>query len=90
MSIEFITGTIAVVAMLGTIFTKYITTVRILRLRETLLEEEAGVRNLRGQLKVVQNEKGVADRQEKTLAEQKERLEKRLPRLQEELKKLKS
>ncbi len=90
MSIEFITGAIAVATMLGTVFTKYITTVRILRLRETLLECEGEVRNLRGHLKVLQNERGVSERQEKTLSDQKQRLEKRLPRLQEELRKLKA
>lgn len=88
MSFELVIFTAAVVLMLGTVLTKYLTTIRLVRHRDRLREIEAEVSEKRGRLKGVQNEKAVVESNEKTLNAQKDRLEKRIPNLRKELDKL--
>ncbi len=88
MSFELVLGIVTVATMLSTILTKYISTILLVRRRERLHGVEAELRDLQSRLKVVDNEKAVAERNAKSLTTQKERLEKRVPKLQKELKAL--
>lgn len=88
MSVELVTGLVLVVAMLASVFVKYLTTVRIVRVRERLASVESEVRTLRSRLKTVTNEKIIAQGKERNVTRQKDRLEKRIPKLDKELKDL--
>lgn len=80
---------IFIVASLGsTILVKYLTTVRLIRLREQLLDVEGELRLLRGKVKQAENQKQVikkelrqAQRQQKTLEKQKKKAESELGNL---------
>ena len=88
MSVELVTGLVLVVAMLASVLVKYLTTVRIVRVRERLASVESEVRTLRSRLKTVTNEKIIAQGKERNVTRQKDRLEKRIPKLDKELKDL--
>ena len=88
MSVELITGLVLVAAMLGTVLVKYLTTVRIVRVRERLAEVESEVRGLRSRLKTIMNEMIIAQEKERNVTRQKDRLEKRIPNLEKEIKSL--
>jgi len=88
MSVELVTGLVLVVAMLASVLVKYLTTVRIVRVRERLASVESEVRTLRSRLKTVMNEKIIAQGKERNVTRQKDRLEKRIPKLDKELKDL--
>ena len=86
MGVELTLGTVMVVAMLSTLLTKYLSTVLLVRRRERLHRIEAELRDLQGRLKAVENEKAVAERNAKAFTSQQERLKKRIPKLQQQLK----
>ena len=88
MTVELLLGLVTVAAMLGTVATKYIATVLVTRRRERLHDTEVQLIQLQNRLKVVQNEKAVADSNEKNVNTQKERLERQVPNLQKQLKDL--
>ena len=85
MSVELAVGLVAVVAMLGTVATKYIATVLLVRRRERLHETESQLSGLKDRLKTVSNERAVAESNEKNLNAQKERLERQVPNLEKQL-----
>ena len=85
MSIELISGLTMLGLMIGTVLTKYVSTILTVRNRKRLVDTEQELRNARGHLKGVQNEQAVAQKNEKSLTSKKERLEKRLPALKKEL-----
>ena len=85
MGMQTIAGAVLIMALLITLAVKYATTVRLVRLRERLVESEAAVRGLRTQLKGMENERAVSDSQEKSLSGQKKQLEKQIVGLQKEL-----
>ena len=85
MSIEMMSGLAMVVLMMGTVLTKYVSTVMLARNRKNLLRSEAELRDVRSRLKAVQNEESVAKKNEKSFSNKKNRLEKQLPTLQKEL-----
>ena len=85
MSIELVTGITMLCLMLGTVLTKYLSAVILVRNRKRLVETEQELRDARARLKGVQNEQAVAQKNEKSLTSKKERLEKRLPALKKEL-----
>ena len=90
MSVELIGLMVAVVLTLVTLLTKYLTTIRLVRLHEKLHRAEVELHQLKGTLKGVENEKAVAESNEKNLNSQKERMEKRLPTLRKEVERLSS
>ena len=90
MSIDMIMGIVMVVLMMLTILTKYISTVLLVRLRKHLGVAEGELRDARSRLKAMQNEQAVAEKNEKQFSSKKERLEKQLPLLKQELEKLRS
>ena len=81
-------GISMVLVMLGAILAKYITAVHLVRLRERLARDEAELRTTRAQLQVVETERSIVQRQEKTMSNQKTRLEKRIQNHQDELRKI--
>ncbi len=88
MSVELVTGLVLVVAMLASVLVKYLTTIRVVRVRERLASVESEVRTLRSHLKTVTNEKIIAQGKERNVTRRKDRLEKRIPKLDKELKDL--
>ena len=77
-----------VILMLLTVATKYISTILTVRQRNRLHEVTAELASKRTRLKVIENEKAVAEGNEKSLTSQKSRLEKRIPTLRKELESL--
>ncbi len=74
-----------VVALGSTVLVKYATTVRTIRLRETLIEVESELRTERGKLKAAQNQKEVLTRELKKAQRQKKSLDKKSKHYEEEL-----
>ncbi|MDA0744885.1 MAG: hypothetical protein O2954_00055 [bacterium] len=85
MSFELITFLVCLACLFSTLAAKYLVTVRTFRFRERLHAAEAGVVDLRKQLKVIDNDHAVLLNKEKSLTNQKTRLEKRIPGLRKEL-----
>ena len=75
--------------LVAAVLAKYLTSVRALRLKESLLETEAEARSTRGRLKASENEKGIADRNARSLERQRSLLDKKLKLCQGELEALK-
>jgi hypothetical protein len=71
--------------LVAAVLAKYLTSVRTLRLKESLMETEAEARATRGRLKATENEKGIADRNAKGLERQRSLLDKKLKLCQGEL-----
>ena len=88
MTVELAVGLVTVVAMLGTVATKYVATVLLVRRRERLHETESQLSQLKDRLKGVSNERAVAESNEKNLNAQKERLERQVPNLERQLRDL--
>lgn len=88
MSVEITSAVIMVSLMFCTMAAKYLTATRLLRHRDRLSQTESEVRGLRGQLKVVEHERDLVERQENALNRKKTRLEKRIPDLVQQLQKL--
>ena len=90
MSVEMTCAIVMVALMFGTMAAKYLTSTRLIRLRDRLAQAESEVRAQRGQLRTVENERDAVLRQENSLNRKKTRLEKRIPDLVQQLKKLNS
>lgn len=90
MSVEMVGLMVSVVLMLLTLLTKYLTTVHLVRLKDRLHRAGVELSQLKGKLKGVENEKAVAESNERRLNSQKERMEKRLPTLRKEVERLSS
>ncbi len=82
---EVTAGIVMLVAMAGAVLSKYLTTLRTFRLREHILQAEADVRNIRGKLKAMENERAIAERNAKTMERQRNVLEKQITNLKQEL-----
>ncbi len=78
-------GIFIVIALGSTVLVKYRTTVRTIRLRETLIEVETELRTHRGKLKAAQNQKNVLNREVKQAQRQKKALDKKNKHHQDEL-----
>ena len=85
---EIFTGSIMVLALMGTVIAKVMTTRMKVRLRNNVVKSEAELRNVRGQLKSLEAENAIVQRKERTLSKQKERLETRIVNHAKELKKI--
>ena len=85
MSIELLSGLTMILLMMGTVLCKYISTVLLVRHRRQLLNAETELREVRGRVKIAQNEESVASSNEKSFNSRKDRLEKQLPALKKEL-----
>ena len=90
MSIEMIALGVTAVLMMMTLLVNYLTTIRLVRLRDKLRRVETELSQQRGRLKGVENEKAVAESNERSLNSQKERMDKRLPTLRKEVERLSS
>ena len=82
---ELVAGIIMILAMVSTILSKYLTSARIIRLREAVVEAEVDVRAIRGRLKALENERAVAERNTKAIEKQKGLMEKQIANLEKEL-----
>lgn len=89
MSVEMTLAIVMVATMLGTLLVKYVTSLRTVRLREHLLAAEAELRHLRSQLKSIENERSISERNVSQLERKKERVEKQIERHKKELSELK-
>ncbi len=87
MSLESIAGIVMVIALMGTVLSKYLCAVRESRLREHLANAESDVRKIRGELKLEEAEFAIVQRKESSLNKQVERLEKRIENNKKEIKK---
>lgn len=77
---------IFIIGALGsTVLVKYLTTVRIIRLREQLLEFEGTLRTVRGKVKQAENQKMIIKRELRQAQRQKKALEKRTKAAESEL-----
>ena len=86
---EIFTGIFMVLALMGTVIAKVMTTKMKVRLRNNVVKSEAELRNVRGQLKSLEAENAIIQRKERTLSKQKERLETRIVNHTKEWKKIK-
>ena len=77
-----------VVLMILTVGTKYISTIVLMRHGERLHIVAVELAALRARLKIVDNEKAIAQGNEKNLNNQKDQLEKRIPALKKQVKSL--
>ena len=89
MSMEIILGSVMIVAMFGTILAKYITSTRIVRLRERLVTSENEQRSARSQLKQAENERSISARNVNQLIRKQQTLEKRIAKYRKEIEELK-
>ena len=80
-----ILGVIAVVALVAVVVGKYLTQVRIQQLRQKVTEKEVSARTVRGKLKQVETQSGVAGREVKAKERKKVTLEKQIAKYKKEL-----
>jgi len=78
MSLEIALGILMVLVMLSTVAAKYFTGTFVVRLKNSIIESDAELRNIRGQLKGLEAEAGIAKRNARTLEKKVTRLETRI------------
>ncbi len=81
-------GIIAVIALFALIAARYMTLAKLQRLNQSVLEAEKETRRIRGELKVAENNKAVAELDLKTEEQKKKTLERQIQKYDQELDKM--
>lgn len=85
MTLDIALGILMVIGLLSTVAAKYLTATFVVRMKDAVGKSDAELRVMRGQLKGLKAEAGIAKRKTRTLEKQVNRLETRIANHHEEL-----